>query len=125
MSAQGCFALLLLWMALVLGACSSTVVSTGKSQVGNASWYGRGHQGKRTASGEAFDEALLTAAHPSLPLGSRARVTNLGNGKSVIVRVNDRGPFVRGRVVDLSRAAARALGITGDGVTRVKVEPIR
>lgn len=111
-------------MLLFLAACS-TGIRTGKSEVGEASWYGRRHQGKRTASGERYDERALTAAHPSLPLGSRARVTNLENGRSVVVRVNDRGPFVAGRIIDLSRAAARALGITDAGLARVEVEPLR
>jgi rare lipoprotein A len=112
-------------LLLASSACSSIVGSGGRAQVGEASRYGRNHQGKPTASGEAYDERALTAAHPSLPLGSRAKVTNLKNGKSVVVRVNDRGPFVSGRIVDLSGAAARAIGLTEAGVARVRVEPIR
>src|ERR1043165_9150614 len=73
----------------------------GSVQVGVASWYGDEFQGGRTASGERFDAGELSAAHPTLPLGTRARVTNLGNGRSVVVRINDRGPFVRGRVLDV------------------------
>src|SRR2546427_5604765 len=73
----------------------------GSVQVGLASWYGAELQGGRTASGERFDQRELSAAHPTLPLGTRARVTNLVNGRSVIVRINDRGPFVRGRVIDV------------------------
>ena len=80
---------------------------------GIASWYGKRHQGRRTASGETFDLNKLTAAHPRLPLGTRLEVTNRRNGRSVEVRVNDRGPHVPGRSLDLSRAAAAAL----DGVT--------
>jgi len=98
---------------------------SGRVQVGNASWYGHRHQGKRTASGEAYDENAMTAAHPSLPFGTRLEVTNLENHRSVIVRVNDRGPFGNGRIVDLSRAAARALGIGGQGVARVRVQPVK
>lgn len=112
-------------MLLLLAACSTGVRPGGRSEVGEASWYGRKHHGRRTASGERFDERALTAAHPSLPLGSRARVTNLENGRSVVVRVNDRGPYVGGRIIDLSRAAAKALGITEAGVARVEVEPLR
>ena len=91
-------------------------------QSGRASWYGPGFHGKVTASGETFDEAALTAAHKSLPLGSKARVTNVTNGNSVEVKINDRGPFTQGRIIDLSRAAARALGILGTGITIVRVE---
>jgi rare lipoprotein A len=93
--------------------------------VGTASFYGKEHQGKRTASGEPFDPYALTAAHPSLPFGTRLRVTNLENGRSVVVRVNDRGPYLSGRIVDLSLAAARALGASGSGVVRVRIQPLR
>lgn len=88
-------------------------------QTGQASWYGRHHHGKRTASGEIYDMNKLTAAHRTLPLGTRVLVTNLENGRSVEVRVNDRGPFARSRVIDLSYAAARRLGAVGAGVIRV------
>jgi len=90
--------------------------------VGEASWYGPGFNGKRTASGDIFDGGKLTAAHKTLPLGSRARVTNLKNRKSVEVEINDRGPFVEDRIIDLSQAAARALGIIDRGTARVKIE---
>ena len=93
-------------------------------QSGKASWYGPGFHGKLTASGEVYDESAMTAAHKSLPLGSKARVTNLKNGNSVEVTINDRGPFVPGRIIDLSRAAARALGIVDAGVATVRVELI-
>ena len=86
---------------------------------GEASWYGRQHHGKRTASGETYDMHKLTAAHRTLPLGTRVRVTNLDNGRVVDVRINDRGPFVSGRVLDLSYAAAQRLGAVGDGVVPV------
>src|SRR5450631_4704693 len=79
-------------------------------QVGTASWYGEQFEGKQTASGEPFEMRDLTAAHPSLPLGSLVRVTNLRNGKVVVVRINDRGPVVDGRIIDVSYNAARALG---------------
>jgi peptidoglycan lytic transglycosylase len=91
-------------------------------QVGVASWYGPGFHGRRTASGEIYDQDGLTAAHPSLPFGTRVRVTNLDNGRAVDVRITDRGPFVGGRVIDLSRAAARVIGLIGPGVGRVRIE---
>jgi len=93
-----------------------------QSQTGIASWYGEPFHGRLTASGEVFDMEALTAAHPDLPLRSLARVTRLDNGASVVVRINDRGPFVHGRIVDLSRAAARRLGLLEDGVAEVRVE---
>ena len=94
----------------------------GGVQAGVASWYGPGFHGRPTASGEVFDQHELTAAHPSLPLGTRAMVTNLENGRAVEVRINDRGPFVDGRVIDLSYAAARSLGMIGPGTARVRIE---
>ena len=89
--------------------------------VGLASWYGQRHQGHATASGEIYDTNKLTAAHRTLPFGTRLRVTNVENGRSVVVRVNDRGPWVKDRVLDVSMAAARALGMIGDGVARVEI----
>jgi rare lipoprotein A len=94
------------------------------AQTGKASWYGGEFHGRQTATGERFDQNRLTAASRTLPLGSRARVTNLDNGRSVEVEITDRGPFARGRVLDLSRAAARELGMIEDGTARVRVEPI-
>jgi rare lipoprotein A (peptidoglycan hydrolase) len=91
-------------------------------ETGVASWYGPKFHGKLTASGEVFNQEKFTAAHQTLPWGSRVKVTNLANGKSVDVRINDRGPFGKGRIIDLSRAAARALGIVGRGLTTVRVE---
>ena len=93
----------------------------GGTQVGLASWYGPGFHGKKTASGKPFNQHALTAAHPHLPLGTRVQVTNLANGKAVEVTINDRGPHRRGRIIDLSRAAARHLAMEGEGVARVKV----
>jgi rare lipoprotein A len=89
---------------------------------GTASWYGPGFHGKKTASGEIYDQNKLTAAHKTVPLGSKARVTNLENGSTVEVEINDRGPYVEGRVIDLSRAAAGALGFVESGTAPVKVE---
>jgi rare lipoprotein A len=92
--------------------------------VGMASFYGHndGHNGGRTASGERFDRNSLTAAHRTLPFGTQVRVTNLRNGRSVVVRINNRGPFIRGRIIDVSYAAARELGFVDRGVTQVRVE---
>jgi rare lipoprotein A len=117
----------------VLAACSATpqvVRPPAPEQVprayqtGYASWYGQAHQGKRTTSGEAYDMHKLTAAHPTLPMGTRLFVTNLQNGRSVTVRVNDRGPTVDGRIVDLSYAAAREVGAVGAGVVPVRIEVV-
>ena len=90
--------------------------------MGQASWYGPGFSGKKTASGDVFDEEKFTAAHKTIPLGSRAKVTNLANGKTVEVEINDRGPFVPGRIIDLSQAAAQALGIVDRGTAKVQVD---
>ena len=92
--------------------------------VGTASWYGTKFHGQATANGETYDLCGMTAAHKTLPLPSYVRVTNLDNGKSVIVRVNDRGPFYSDRVIDLSFAAAKKLGYAETGTARVKVEGI-
>jgi rare lipoprotein A len=91
-------------------------------QVGTASWYGEYFQGKQTASGEPYDMRDFTAAHPSLPLGTFVRVTNLRNGKAVVVRINDRGPVVDGRIIDVSYNAARALGFKEHGLQRVRLD---
>ncbi len=96
-------------------------VESQKVHVGSASWYGPGFSGKKTASGEVFDETKFTAAHQTLPLGTRAKVTRLSNGKSVEVLINDRGPYIDGRIIDLSQAAARALGFIERGVVEVEV----
>jgi len=84
-------------------------------QSGKASWYGPGFHGKRTASGETFNTNELTAAHRTLPFGTRVRVVNKRTGRSVVVRINDRGPYAHGRIIDLSRASAEAIGISGVG----------
>ena len=89
---------------------------------GLASWYGPGFHGKKTASGETYDQNELTAAHRKLPLGSEATVTNLETGKKVDVEINDRGPYVRGRKIDLSKAAARKLDMLDDGTAPVRIE---
>lgn len=105
----------LLGLALVSG-CSSV---SERTQVGKASWYGPGFHGKKTASGEIFNQNALTAAHPELPFGSKVKVTNLANGKKVVVTINDRGPYHDDRIIDLSKAAARKLAL--EGTTRVSV----
>jgi rare lipoprotein A len=99
-----------------------SVTAPNNVHVGVASWYGPRFSGKKTASGDTFDETKLTAAHKTLPLGSRAKVINLKNGKSIEVVINDRGPYVQGRVIDLSQAAAEALGIIDRGVAKVRIE---
>src|SRR5215831_6037536 len=91
-------------------------------QLGVASWYGPGFHGNRTANGEIYDQYELTAAHRSLPLGTRVTVTNLSNGRAVEVRINDRGPYVGGRAIDLSYAAARTIGMIGPGTARVRID---
>ena len=96
--------------------------ATGRAQTGVASYYADKFQGRPTASGERFDQRKMTAAHRTLPFGTKARVTNPADGRSVVVRINDRGPFVKGRVIDLSRAAAEKLGIVRAGLAQVKVE---
>jgi rare lipoprotein A len=95
------------------------------TQVGTASWYGPGFHGHETASGETFDQNALTAAHRTLPLGTEAKVTNLATGQSVQVTINDRGPYVQGRQLDLSKAAATQIGLTTQGLAKVKIETKR
>jgi rare lipoprotein A len=97
-------------------------VKTKPYQIGTASWYGQTFQGKPTASGEKYQMFDMTAAHLKLPLGSYVKVTNLHNGKAVIVRINDRGPVVPGRIIDLSYGAAQALQMKGRGLQRVRLD---
>ncbi|MEM9244537.1 MAG: septal ring lytic transglycosylase RlpA family protein [Cyanobacteria bacterium P01_F01_bin.153] len=99
-----------------------TVQST---QLGIASWYGGYFHGRRTASGERYNQNAMTAAHRHLPFGTRVRVVNLSNGQSTIVRINDRGPFIRGRIIDLSSAAAGQIGLRSMGIGRVRVEVLK
>lgn len=124
------------YMKRLLGACallsllagcasqSGTVDPHGYDQTGVASYYGARHHGKRTASGERFDQHGLTAAHRQLPFGTRVKITNLGNNDSVVVRINDRGPYSRGRLIDVSRAAAEQLGMLRSGTARVRVQAL-
>src|SRR6188768_2172182 len=92
------------------------------NQCGTASWYGPGFNGRMAASGERFNQNAMTAAHKSLPFGTKVRVTH--RGQSVVVTINDRGPFIRGRVLELSKGAARAIGLTGAGVGHVTAEVV-
>jgi rare lipoprotein A len=107
------------------GTSSSQLSKPGQTAKGVASWYGQHHHGRRTASGEIFNQHRFTAAHRTLPFGTKLAVTNLRNGKSVEVQINDRGPFIRSRLIDLSYAAARALGLVKFGKAPVKVEVLR
>ena len=101
-----------------------TPIPARKFQVGRASWYGRLFQHKKTASGEPYDMHDFTAAHRTLPLGSWVKVTNLKNDKSVMVRINDRGPVLKSRILDLSYGAAMILGMDGDGIAKVRLDLI-
>jgi peptidoglycan lytic transglycosylase len=105
-----------------LFATRQTSLNDTRASYGLASFY---EEGAQTANGEKFDPHELTAAHPTLPLGTRLRVTNVATGRSVIVRINDRGPFVPGRVVDVSYAAAETLGIIGRGIAKVKLDVVQ
>jgi peptidoglycan lytic transglycosylase len=120
--------ILLLALVAPVG-CAGTAPSVGPSlerdvQVGFASYYDSRFHGARTANGERYDEKALTAAHRTLPFGTRVQVTNLSNGRSVIVTITDRGPFARGRVIDVSRRAARRLDFLRDGTARVRLRVI-
>ena len=114
----------ILCLFLFVTATARAVTRTVKTVVGIASYYGHVHQGRRMANGQRFDESKLTAASRMLPLGTRVKVTSLRNQKSVIVTITDRGPAVKTRVIDLSTAAARALGMISRGVDKVRVEPL-
>ncbi len=111
---------------LFFNGCGSTHQPTKQSvssiQVGHASFYGKAWSGKLTANGERFDHRAMTAAHKTLPFHTRVKVTLLSTGKSVIVRINDRGPFIKGRIIDLSDKAAQKIGLTTQGVGRVRLE---
>jgi len=113
-------------VALVIAGCGARapMPEPGHPQMGVASWYGPGFHGLPTTSGEIYNANDLTAAHPRLPLGTRARVTNLANGSAVDVRINDRGPFVKDRAIDLSYAAAQKIGVVGPGTAPVRIDVI-
>lgn len=93
-------------------------------EYGKASWYGKPYHGRQTASGEKYNMNDMTAAHRTLPFGTKVKVTRLDNGQSVVVRINDRGPFVRGRIIDLSRESAKRIDMVNDGIADVRVETI-
>ena len=109
---------------LTVLAITSVLSTPSFAQCGRASWYGPGFNGRSTANGERFNQGALTAAHKSLPFGTKLRVTNKRNGKSVVVRINDRGPFVRGRMLDLSKGAAGRIGMIGAGHASVCVQKV-
>ena len=125
----GLIKLLILLCIILLSSCASTPhIDHASKQRGNyvvASWYGKQFNGKLTASGKRFNMYAMTCAHKTLKFGSKLRVTNPDNNKSVIVTVNDRGPFIRGRDLDLSYGAAKKIGIVKKGVARVKMEYIK
>lgn len=118
-------------MMLLLAGCSGTASSRsdaqwiGHTETGKASFYATKFQGRRTANGERFRQSAKTAAHKTLPFDTRVRVTNTSTGKSVVVRINDRGPFVRGRVIDLSQSAFKRIGNVKRGVIPVKIEVVK
>jgi rare lipoprotein A len=118
----GCLALLSLAACSLPVAKTSTAPAGRVTQTGVASWYGPGFHGRTAASGTVYDQHELTAAHQTLPLGARVMVTNLNNGKSAEVTINDRGPFAKGRIIDLSYAAAQSLGMIGAGTAPVQLE---
>ena len=104
------------YATMILGICigaQSATASSDSVQRGHASWYGPGFHGRLTANGERFNTHALTAAHRTLPFGSRVRVVNQKTGRSVVVRINDRGPFIKGRIIDLAHSAARQIGMSG------------
>lgn len=121
----------MLALSLALSACRShyrfpppETPAPGTLREGTASWYGPGHHGKKTASGERFDQDDLTAAHPSWVFGTRVKVTLLSTGRSAVVRINDRFPAYKGRIIDLSRGTARRIGLIGPGTGRVRLEVV-
>jgi rare lipoprotein A len=108
--------------AVIISVLSCMASEVGAGQIGMASYY---KHGRMTASGEKFNPQALTAAHRTLPFGTKVRVVNVRSGKSVIVRINDRGPFVRGRIIDLAFAAARAVGLHRAGVAKVRIDVLK
>ena len=122
--AIGLITLLLVFAMSGCGATPPVKKPPAYEATGIASYYGRKFHGRSTASGERFDMHAMTAAHPSLPFGTMVRVTRLKNNRSVTVRINDRGPFVRGRIIDLSLAAAKKIDMLADGLSRVRIAVI-
>ncbi|MCD6135974.1 septal ring lytic transglycosylase RlpA family protein [Candidatus Bipolaricaulota bacterium] len=115
----------LVTVVAVVGAIVLWQVAGPYYEVGIASWYGPGFQGNHTANGEIYDMNGISAAHKTLPFGTIVRVVDLETGKSVVVRINDRGPFIEGRIIDLSKGAAEKLGIIDKGITRVGLRILR
>jgi len=111
-----------LTLVMIAGPLSALPSDAEAADIGMASFYGKDHVGRKTASGQRFDATALTAAHRTLPFGTKLTVTNLRNGRSVVVEVADRGPFRRGRILDVSYAAADRLGFVRDGVTKIKID---
>ncbi len=122
---------------LLVGACAGGPARIGAAATGGrvgapgvytetgiASWYGAQYHGRQTANGERFDMNALTAAHKTLPMSTYVRVTNLDNGRSLVLRINDRGPFIRGRIIDVSRRGAEDLGFLQQGLARVRIEAV-
>jgi rare lipoprotein A len=119
-----------LFLLTLIAGCSATppkspTYGSGYKASGKASYYANKFQGRKTASGERFDQNAKTAAHRTLPFGTKVKVTNVKNGKSVVVRINDRGPFVKGRIIDLSRSAFERIGNLRSGVISVNIEVVR
>ena len=121
--------LFFLCLVLLIGACrskkiSSSIPGEGKieTETGIASYYADEFNGRKTANGEIFNQSKLTAAHKKIAFGTNVKVTNLSNNKSVVVKVNDRGPFVSGRIIDLSKAAAKQIDLIAPGIAKVKIE---
>lgn len=130
--------LTVIFISAFMWGCSTVKPTSGKAKLptpnnleraayveaGKASFYAEEHQSKKTASGELYDYNLNTAAHRTLPFGTKIKVTNVGNGKSVVVKINDRGPFIKDRILDLSKSAFRSIADTTSGVIEVKIEVI-
>lgn len=112
-------------LAFLALSLSAAPLPSAEAETGEASWYGPGFHGRRTANGEVFDKEAMTAAHRTLPFGTLVRVRNLDNGREAVLRINDRGPFARGRILDVSEAGARALGMVEAGTARVRIEIVR
>lgn len=109
-------------LIITISSCHRKAFSEGGKETGLASYYSESYNGKKTANGEIYNSSKMTAAHKKLPFGTKVKVTNLSNGKTVKVRINDRGPFIEGRIIDLTRAAADKLGMLTKGITKVTIK---
>ena len=121
---RGTMIVFVLMISILFGVNQSLQAQTGEKQTGKASYYADRYHGRTTASGEKLNNNALTAAHPTLPFGTKVRVTNLSNGKTVEVTINDRGPYSRRRMIDISKAAAKEIGLIRQGVAMVEMEII-